>query len=205
MTAFNPAIPQGNTFLSVDVNNIRNNFNQLNTTYAVDHIPLTQVANNGIHKQVNMLNQETPALLGDLNLYAQVANGVSALWAQNTSGSLPLFAGPANGSPNIGFTSMYGGIIIQWGFVNGTHGSAPKNFNPGDTSTVTFQPGIFPHACFGVWTQLNYNGTAPASTGNGNISIDTNSGTFSKTSFNWTAIINNSSKYTQFFWVAIGN
>jgi len=101
-----------------------------------------------------------------------------------------------------------GGILIQWGLVNGTHGSAPKNFNGGDTGAITFKNRVsgaipFPSACFSVWTQFNYNSSAPSSTsGVGNVTIDTT--TITNTGFTWTAITN-SAKYTQFFWIAIGN
>lgn len=101
-----------------------------------------------------------------------------------------------------------GGILIQWGIIKGTHGAPPAHFNGGDSGTLTFRnrvPGAipFPNNCFGVWTSINFNVTAPSSnSGVGNVTI--NEASLSKTIFQW-FFVTNSSAYTSFFWVAIGN
>lgn len=54
MTLYQPGIPTGTVNLDQDYQNLQNNFQQINTTYAVDHIPLTQATNNGFHNQCTM-------------------------------------------------------------------------------------------------------------------------------------------------------
>jgi len=199
MTAYQAGIPQGNTFLSVDVNNIRNNFNQLNTTYAVDHIPLTQVANNGIHKQVNMLNQGTPALLGDLNLYANTAAGSSSLWVQTAIQNLPLFSGPASAGPS-GSTSLFGNVQVRWG--NSTigtvinSGSFAEGNAAGTTTFAAFAGGnIYAVYCIPYWSTAGTPGSAA--------SVSPRANTLTASTFAW-KLQSQSADYTGFYWLALG-
>ncbi len=93
-----------------------------------------------------------------------------------------------------------GTVMIQWGFVTGTHGS-DNHFDGGDTGTVTFSP-AFANKCISIWTQLEHTGSGSGTrpTNPGTVSVQDN---YTKTSFSW-VVATSSSSYTGFLWIAIG-
>lgn len=213
MTTYQPGIPTGTVNLDVDYQNIQNNFQQLDTTYGTDHIAYSQAENNGYHNIIRLVPNSAPAPITGIgqilnNITNDNINTDTALYYLTAANRLILFT--RNFAPGInsnGSTFLPGGLILRWGFVDGTHASAPANhFVGGDTGTVNFatvSPNnpAFPTACFSVWTSLSFTaGSPPASSTNGTVSVQTN---FSGASFNW-SYNGTSASYTRFFWYAIG-
>src|SRR5258706_8887704 len=57
MSMYQPGIPTGTVNLDVDYQNLQDNFQQLDTTFGVDHIKFSQGTNNGFHTVVHLVNQ----------------------------------------------------------------------------------------------------------------------------------------------------
>jgi hypothetical protein len=186
-----------------DVGGMQVNSQSIYAYTAVDHVPF-QSTNNGCHNQVTFAqNQSAPALLtgqvGDI--FANNPSGQSWPFWQNALGAFQMLGASSAGTN--GYTTLPGGIIVQWGIVNGPHSG--NVFDSGDQGIVTFAMAniAFPTACFGVLTNGLYNSNAedePSSAA----TISYDQYTLSKLQFNWT-FASNSAKYTRFFWVAIGN
>jgi hypothetical protein len=232
MSTFQPGVPSGTVKLNIDYRNIQQNFQQLDTTFGVDHTTFSnQTAQNGYHKTVHMIPISTiasrppnnqPINPGDYTavpgygqlLDAQINDNINidtALYfltggnilQQLTRNFLPVTA-------NTGCTFLPGGLILQWGTVIGTHGGGNHTFNIGDTGTVTFAAAApanfaFPNAIFSAWTQIFYDSTTagvPGTTSTITAAIDFS--TFAKTGFNW-RVSGAGSSFTQFNWFALGN
>lgn len=211
MTMYQPGIPTGTVPLNEDYLNLQNNFQQLDTTYGIDHVKYSVVNNNGFHTVVHMVhNSGTPApVSGSGEIYTRKINdgflNDSSLFFQTATGiAIQLTRNFAPSAAQNGYTFLPGGFILQWGIVNGTHGAAPKTFNNGDTGTVTFATSnkAFPNHCYGIITSTEYFTSIPTSTSGSTVSYDQN--TLSITKFDW-AFNSNSGNITRFFWVAIGN
>lgn len=153
MSAYQPTIPQGNTKLNQSYQDIQNNFTQLNTTYGVDHVPLTDATpNNGYHTDIHMTPFSTTTTNPTTN-YPPVAPSTVATigqifqtvsndgWDTDTilwykTGGSRLMQLTSNVTPSAatdGYTFIPGGLIIQWGYVTpGVHGdnsvSLPRSF-----------------------------------------------------------------------------
>lgn len=98
-----------------------------------------------------------------------------------------------------------GGILVQWGYVKGTHGS-DNHFNDSDTGSITFKDRVtgaipFPNNCFFVMPASFFYRTSTAS---GEVTVSVNSATLSNLKFDW-SLTTGSNKYTVFYWIAIGN
>lgn len=135
--SYNLSIPAAANNPSADQPLMQTNTNSINTIFGQDHISFN-LTNGGIHKQVNMTNQSSPARVSDTVIYSRTAGGQSSIWVKNSSQDLPLFTGTASGIAN-GYTSMFGGIIIEWGSATG--------------GTVTF-PLTFPNNLFSIQITL---------------------------------------------------
>jgi len=199
---YQPGVPTGSIPLNQDYLNIENNFTQLDAQWRVDHTPLTSTSGNppnGYHTSIHLVPQTNPIpVTGYGQVYNQTLNdGI------NTDQTLFFLTGnglnlqltrnflPVN---NVnGYTFLPGGLIMQWGRENGP-------FVGGSNGVVTFTQ-AFPKNCFGVWMNLQYDSSPPSSSGVGTIIYDQS--LLSPTSFKW-FLLTNSSKYTRFFWVAIG-
>jgi hypothetical protein len=131
---------------------------------------------------------------------------VELVYRQNSSATPIQLTGGSSLSGFIGYQFLPGGLILQWGFKNGTHG-LDFHFNPGDTGTVTF-PFVFPSRVFTVQTTMNYNtdtsgGNTPASGSSFIISLDYSVAGTTNSSFKWHAAGSGGS-YTVFYWTALG-
>lgn len=150
MSAYQPGIPTGLVNLDVDYQNIQNNFQQLDTTFGVDHTTFSnQTAQNGYHTAVHLIPVSTTATNPPDN---QPINGYTATagYGQvfdatindglNTDQALFFLTGgnrlmqlTRNFVPTVnigtgnGYTFLPGGFILQWG-----------SFNPNSSTTVTF-------------------------------------------------------------------
>ncbi len=223
--SYQPGIPTGSVPLNQDYLNLQQNFTQINDQFMVDHVPLTSTSGtppNGYHEAIHMVPVSTtasnPPNNQPINGYTATAGYGQLLDAEindgiNTDTALFFLTGgnkliqlTRNVVPVMatnGYTFMPGGLIFQWGVINGTHGS-DNHFNGGDTGTVTFASAniAFPKACFSIWSQPMFtSNNPPAFNGPGNLTMKTS---FSRTSFSW-FFASPSSSYTRIFWFAIGN
>ncbi len=229
MPTYQPGIPTGSVPLSLDYTNIQGNFEQLNTVFGVDHLPFSNVsAQLGYHTDIHLNPVSTtatnapnnvpsvipPTVAGFGQLFSVELNdgyrADNALLFLTGTGRLSQLTSNFAPSVSTNFGRTYlpgpgassgtsGAITMQWGFVDGTHGS-DNHLNGGDTGTVTYSP-AFPNKTISIWTQLYFTtGSAPASSNAGSIVIDSS---YSKTAFTW-VFNSNSASYTGFLWVAIG-
>ncbi len=182
---FNDGIPASGNNPSEDQPDMLINNVSTNGILNVDHIGFNQ-NNGGLHRQVNMFNQSSPARLGDLVAYSALAGGVPSIWVKNSSQDAPLFTGQSTAA-TIGQTSMYGGIRIKWGFVNST-----------SSGTVTFSPAF--STCFTVYTQIYGSSSASLQP----LIIKVKQSTVGPTGFDW-ASVGITTNYSGFYWLAIGN
>lgn len=238
MPTYQPNIPTGSVPLNADYLNLQGNFQQLNVAYGYDHVPFSDTSGlpptpngiSGLHKAIHQVPVSTVASNGPTNqpingytattgfnqiLSAQINDGINtdtALYSLTSGNRLQQLTRnfvPVPSSPN-GYTFIPGGLILQWGFVNGSHamGSPPVNvFDAGDTGTVTFATSniAFPNSIINVFTQVYFTSTssqgAPSNSSAITISIDF--ATMTKTQFKW-KFVGSGSSYTKFTWYALG-
>lgn len=196
--AYQPTIPTGLIDLDQDYLNIQGNFQQLDTTFGIDHFAFSNATtSNGIHKQVSLPLSSSPPILpaADLVLYARNENGIPALWIKNSTLDLPV-SGPTSAGNN-GYVSMFGGIIMQWGIVPIPTGSAIGGLV---TFLLTGNNIDFPNAIFHINLQL-IGKTPPTASSNNSLFVEPG---YDKTHFNW-IYRGGSDDFTKLFWIAIGN
>lgn len=223
MPTYQPGIPTGTVPLNVDYQNLQDNFTQLNNVYTIDHLPFTNSTGQmGYHTAIHLVPVSTTTTNTPNNqpingytstpgygqlFSAQINDGIvtdEALYF--LSGGNRLTQLTRNLTPvasSIGYTSIPGGLILQWGFVNGTHpnGSNPNVLLGGDNGTIVFSSSniAFPANCFSVWTQgFLISGPVP------NNPMTIVPVINSRLSFSW-YVASNSSSYNGFYWVALGN
>jgi len=221
MPTYQPLIPTGSVPLNIDYQNIQGNFLVLNTVYGTDHVAYDQSVNPGYHNAIHLVPVSTKASNPPNN---QPINGYTATPGFGQVFSAEINDGFSSGDTALyfltggnrllqltrnftpvaasnGYTMLTGGFVLQWGVVNGSNAG---KFNSGDTGTVTFSSSnlAFPNNCFMIWTQpLFTNASTPTSTHPATVGVNQN---FSRLSFNW-KFFTQSSSYTQFFWIALGN
>lgn len=199
MSMYQPLIPTGSVGLNLDYQNIQKNFQQLDTTFGIDHTTFSNgTSNNGYHKVVHLMAQSgTPgAVAGSGELYTRTINDNintdTELFYQTAGGLvIPLTRNFEPRPQSRGFTMLPGGLILQWGQISASSGSA----------TVTFSdsPGMaFPSSCYNVTAQLFYTGSAP--TGRATIAVKLNT----NVSFTYVLLNPDGASYNGFFWTAIG-
>lgn len=158
------------------------------------------LAKEGYHKVIHYVTTgaDPVAIAGVGQLYTLTGGTGQTLKYRSGNGAIFPITGPnAPVLATIGYTWISGGLLMQWGFVNGAH--AGGVFNGGDTNTVSF-PINFPNNIFSVWTQSNYKSPAPSS----QATVALRTSQISNSGFEWT-FVTNSAQYNQFLWVAIGN
>jgi len=223
MPSYQPTIPQGNTFLNVDYQNIQNNFQALDDSFGINHIKFSEAANNGRHTFVEMLNTAgnlipTPLANFEGTSYTKSNGTISQLWyTPDTTGHeyqmtrviASQFAkfgvmtnnytpqaggGPVGVNYSAGWTFLPGNILVQYGTAIGTFSSGGTN------GTVKF-PLTFTGAPFIIETSPFYAAAStPGSTGSVGVQKDGTSPTTTQFSFRAAG----SSSYTGFYWIAIG-
>lgn len=223
MSSYQPNIPTGTVDLDQDYLNIQHNFQQLDTSFGINHIPFsvdTLDSPAGYHTEINFVpfsttttnppNNNPPvvpaATAGFGQIYsAEVNDGYNTdtnlfyKTGANRNYQLTTNFTPAKGSSsaNAGYTFLPGGIVMQWGVVNGS-----TTFTDGQTGTVLFVTNNINFATKLVMVQatLEYNGSAPS--GRATVALDQAS--FSTTGFDWQVLTGGSGSYTRFNWLAIG-
>jgi len=183
--SYNPAVPTGSVPLNVDYQNLQNNFQQLDTSFGVNHVLFSEPTNNGKHTIVSLLNQlDQPAddtTSGTIYSFPGYApsGGDHQLYykSPNTVGDGEQITGNKASTNGFGYFS---GILCQWGVI----------LTPGGGGTVTFATSniAFQTSCFAVFTQIITSGAASNQT-----SVDA----ITKSKFDYKG-------GTPFYWVAIG-
>jgi hypothetical protein len=196
---------------SSDVQSMQTNTNSAADIWQADHFAFA--ANDpGIHKQSRYetkVSSDVATTATQGAVYTKTINSVVELvYRQNSSATPIQLTGGSSLSGFIGYQFLPGGLILQWGFVFGSHdGGIKHTFAPGDTGTVTF-PFVFPSRVFTVQTTMNYNtdtsgGNTPASGSSFIISLDYSVAGTTNASFDWRAAGSGGS-YTVFYWTALG-
>jgi hypothetical protein len=185
--SYNPLVPTGSVPLNVDYQNLQNNFQQLDTSFGVNHVLFSEATNNGKHTIVSLLNQlahpaddTTSGTIYSLPGYAP-SGGDHQLYykSPDTIGNGEQITGSR---ANINGFGYFSGILCLWGIVT------PP---PSQSGTVTFATSnltSFQTSCFAVITQIV--DTGPASN-------QTSVSAVTKLKFNYKG-------GTTFYWVAIG-
>lgn len=207
MSSFNPLVPTGLVKLNSDYRNLQANFQQLDTSFAVNHFAFSSDVSNGKHTFVELVNNvsiPTATASGEVTLYGiqdpstlitdefatpddsgnpyQITNfGTSAQWNKF-------------GATTRGWTFLPGGLIMNYGF-QPISGSTPttglQNFSRNYTNPASV------NIVFGGF----YNGSVPTGSVTITYSLISSSGT--ATGFNWAAS-GNSNHYDGFSWFAMG-
>lgn len=135
MSSYQPGIPSGTIDLDVDYLNIQGNFQQLDTSFAVDHVTFSnQTPQNGYHQSIRfnpvsttvtnapnnqpVVSPATVANYGQL-FSAQINDGINtdtAFYFKTGGGRLTQLS--RNFQPvaaTRGYTFLPGGLILQWG------------------------------------------------------------------------------------------
>ncbi len=195
-STFDPLVPTGRVKLNQDYSNVQKNFNQLNTTYSVDHIPLTDPdSQNGYHKALHMVDPGAPltpvATVGQLfnsNQNDGINTDTELFWLTGNGLLLQLTRNFVPTAATNGYTFLPGGLIMQWGAI------AATNTNP--TVVFTSSGNInFPNAIYNIQVTRQH---APSSPGSNSMWVSTTGLTTSgftiknddghTWSYNWMAI-----------------
>ena len=172
------------------------NSQYLQTSVGIDHnfTNNTATSQDGYHKVIHFVNQgadPAPATnAGELYTKTYAETGEQELFFQTPSGVVSQLTGSDQATNGY---AWFGGLLVQWGQITSTSSSF---------TTLTFSTAniAFPNNCFAIFTQPYGSGTEPSS----QATVEIRKSTISKTSFQW-CYVTNSSQYTGFFWVAIGN
>lgn len=216
MSTYQPGIPTGTVNLDQDYLNIQGNFQQLDTSFGVDHLPFSNnSAQNGYHASIHY-NPVSTIVTNPPSNYPLSHAAIPPSLPPVTPGFGQLFSAQVNDKydtdealfwmtggdkliqltsniiPKIqanGYTFLPGGLIIQWGVVAGSNASStPVLFATANKNFAT--------ACFGVWIMPVRSSTNPGD--------DFATSAFSVSTTGFT--IGNIGGHTmqRWYWIAIG-
>lgn len=157
---FNPATPNASDLISATQQPIKDNFNQLNAQFGIDHVPFNNggVNGTGLHKQVTFTAPTAPAapgatvgidhtVLGTGGANSVFFNNIALPFFRNSVDDLALTpniirttAAYTNAS-SIDYTFKLGKVIFNMGSIT-INGVANNTYNYGTaftTETMTFQ------------------------------------------------------------------
>jgi len=184
---------------SVDQPKMKLNTNNIDNFLSVDHFGFN-INNGGTHQQCQLFevpggNGTIPSGLQGLNfetLYSSLTSGVGDLWfVRGASGTGIRLTGPGTPSANFnGYTTLPGGILMQWGRSAGNSLSS--------TGLITF-PTPFINNVFVICPTLISKSAGTSETNT--VSYITGSQTLTNWRWNYTG----TTSYVGFYWVAIGN
>ena len=189
-----------------DVGGMQINSASINSWVGIDHLGFgTNIG--GYHNLLHLVDQKTsPDPSSPIGkFYNQTPNGGTdtILFYKSAGGVLTQLSGIQPDLADFNGYVWINGILLQWGFVNGTHSGGNHTFNPGDTGTVTFNT-PFPNKIFNVTTSINFNSnTAKAPSTGSAVIIALDYFNTTTTGFAWQAAGSGGS-YTVFYWTAIG-
>ncbi len=189
--AYQPNIPTGTVDLDQDYLNLRGNFQQLDTSFGIDHLPFSNnTAQLGFHKAVHLIPQGDPANSTAGQIYSKVASipagGDSQLFYKTVMGGIEQISGSSS-IVNNGF-GWFSGILAQWGVIAATNAvTVPVSFSP-----------VFNNVFNAQVTRARTNATDPGA----NYVYYIDDSTFTNTGFN---IISRDTHTWIYYWFAIGN
>lgn len=187
---FNPSIPLNSDSPSIFPAQSQTNYTRLQTIIAADHqFNLTAAANDGYHNLIHMtLQAPTGALASTGRLYVKVASGKVFPFYMDNAGVEYQLAGLSSVVSSPGYTTLPGGVIMQWGSTTAFAGS---------TQAVAF--GLtFPTAVFNVQLTPFRATASPGSSAGFWVS------TAGLSTSGFTAVNNTGHSYA-YYWVALGN
>jgi len=169
-TPYQPLKPMIQDQLDQSYADIQANFQQMNTTFSADHVPITQINQNGYHKTIHQVPFSTTAsnppnnfpivapvaVVGFSQLFTAQCNdgyGTDILlgYVSGTNPGLKYvlnrnFAPVApNSSVLSGCSFLPGGVVIQWGFVENATTDTTINFTKTFSSnlySIVLQPAV---------------------------------------------------------------
>ncbi len=212
MSIYQPGIPTGIVNLDVDYQNIQDNFQQLDTSFGVDHVTFSnQTAQNGYHEEIHFNPFSTTTTNPPNNQPAVIPTAISGYGQMfnceindgiNTDTSLMFLTGgnrlmqmTRNFAPvaaNNGYTFLPGGIIMLWGI----RGAAATTSVAVLFATAHIN---FPNACFNVNVVPIRSTNSPGN----DYATAILTGSVSKTGFTIANIGGHSG--AGWYWTAIGN
>ncbi len=197
MSTYNPNIPTGIVNLDQDYKSLQKNFQQLDTTYGVDHVKFSvnpaAPGLNGYHLNIHQIPQADPAAIAGISqLYAKTVSGDTQLFHRTGGGGISQLTGYRQ---NARGWQYLGGVLLQWGIVT------ISSINTDVALAFTTGGGMnFTSAIYTV--QLQLIGKTP-STSSSNNSLFVVNTTVGLTGFTWRANAG-AGDFTSFYWTAIG-
>lgn len=195
MTTYNANIPTGTVNLDEDYINLRNNFQQLNTSFGKDHYEFDNAtSSNGYHKAVHLVQQVAPAAVaGAGSLYCTTVNdGINndqtLYYKTGANRIIQLTRNFVPVAASSGYTFLPGGLIIQWA----TIAAVGTTLTSRTFTSMSLIP--FPNSCFSMQATM-YDAAATGT----NVLILSS---VTATGFKY---YNTSSSAKTFFILAIGN
>lgn len=184
--AYTPGIPNSTDVISQSQSQIRTNFVELNSQFAIDHVAFNAGSDNGKHKKSTYIEQASDPnpSPNECALYSKESSSVTELFFQReNSGSVIQMTIGDPIAASTGQTFLPGGIILKWSSSTITSNNQLFNFST-----------PFPNNCFGV---VAINSGSGSNTSYFSISAKSSSG------FN--LLQNGGSFPLNFFYLAVGN
>jgi hypothetical protein len=141
MSAFTPNIPAASDRPSSSQSQIQSNFNAIQDDLNKNHVAISDTANRGKHKFVEMPVGSLPTGLssGEVTLYSKTVTQAELFMTRGVTGvEIQLTAGANASVPTIaanGVTFIPGGLLLQWGTgTTNASGNATISFSPSFTT-----------------------------------------------------------------------
>lgn len=155
MSLYNPLIPTGLINLDQDYINIKNNFQQADTTFGQNHFKFSdQTANNGKHSFAQFPNRALipPGLVnGDETIYSKA--GVNPVQGElfftrgASSVEIPMTGPFLKGTT--GYAFLFGGLLLQWIPATGAAGNFAATW-PFTTMSAVYSGWVGPLSTTGL-------------------------------------------------------
>lgn len=187
---YDPNVPASGNAPKNDQPTMQQNAASIQGLITVDHVNFG-TSENGYHKVIHFKDQGSDplALAGYGQTYTKTVSGDQQLFYESGGGIVTqLTSLGKNTSGNFGYTSLPGGIILQWGFITIASDPHPYVFSSPNIS--------FPTRCANVSLTLDAN-TATSSTNNAYVI-----GTPTVNGFDWG--FTGTTSYQYIYWIAIG-
>jgi hypothetical protein len=138
---FTPGIPNTGQSLGSTQAAIRNNFANYDATMSVNHVaPNSSGAGKHTIAEFVAQGSDPVTAASEITIYGKtVGSGTQLFVRRDNSGSVYQMTGVVPSVGSSGYTSLPGGIIIQWG-----------NFSANPGGTATSFPMTFPNNCFSI-------------------------------------------------------
>jgi len=139
--SYDQTVPATGHSGSQDYNAIRNNFVQIQSSFSVNHEPLASGGVDGYHTEIqfaNVLGSDPNIAAPVASLYTKAVSGTPQLFFQNGSSSsnVSQLTGNSSATGN-GYTTLPGGILLQWASASTSTGTATISF------PLTFPTNVF--------------------------------------------------------------